>query len=422
MKKAQLAEVIVGLVFVIGVTILGAYTIVITRVTLGSPKLYKVVFDEVYGLKEGDPVRIEGFEVGQVRSLRPLPQGQIMTVLEVFGDAEIYKLGSEVRVVPFSPLGGRVVEIKRGKAAPGVEPYTWFGSREGAVSEVDADVIQGEAEGELLTTLNRLVDENSENVTRIVENLARVSDQLTKTDNILGYLINSRTGQERLENVVDSMSSSADRLELILARIEQGQGVIGGLVTPGTALGRDVEGAVASARSAFESASSILARADQGKSALGVLVSDRPDVAEATRGIVTDVKVITGRIAEGQGTIGKLVHDDRLYEGAASTAENLSAITDRLNRGEGVLGVLNDPGAGEDVRAILRHGASIAAAVDDPEAGALGLVIHDDVLRGRVSRIVEEVERLVVEFRDSLEDAREQAPVNAFIGAVFAAF
>lgn len=422
MKKAQLAEVIVGLVFITGLTLLGAYTIVITRVTLGKPKLYKVVFDEVYGLKEGDPVRIEGFEVGQVKSLRPLPDSRIMTVLEVTGDAEIYQKGSEVRVVPFSPLGGRVVEIKRGKAAPGVSTYSFFGGRDAAVGEAQADIIQGEAEGELLTTLNRLVDENSENVTRIVENLATVSNQLTKTDNILGYLVNSQTGQRRLENVVDSMSSSADRLERVLTRVEQGEGVLGGLVTPGTSLGRDVEGTVSAARSTFDSASAILARADQGKSALGVLVSDRPDMAEATRGIVSDVKVITGRIAEGQGTIGKLVHDDRLYEGAASTAENLATITDRVNRGQGILGVLNDDRAGDDVRAILRHGASIASAVDDPEAGALGLVIHDDVLRGRVGRIVEEVERLVVEFRDSLEDAREQAPVNAFIGAVFAAF
>ncbi|MBX3466076.1 MAG: MCE family protein [Planctomycetes bacterium] len=422
MKKAQLAEVVVGLVFVAAVSLLGIYTIVITGVALGTPKLYKVVFAEVFGLREGDAVRIEGFEVGQVRELRPLEDSQILAVIEVRGEVDIYRVGSEVSVVPFSPLGGRVVEIKRGKAAPGVEPYSFFGSRDDAVSREEADIIQGHAVGELLQTLNRLVDENRESVRQIVGNLERVSAQLNRSDNILGYLINSQVGQQRLEGVVNGMSSSADRLDRILTRVEEGQGVIGGLVTPGSRLGEDVEGAMHSARSAFDSASAILARADEGRSAVGVLVSDRPDVTEATRGIVTDVKEITGRVAEGRGTIGKLVHDDRLYEGAASTAENLSTITERMQNGQGVLGVLSDDRAGEDVRAILRHGASIAGAIDDPEAGALGLIIHDDVLRGRISRIVEEMERLVVEFRDSLEDAREQAPVNAFIGAVFAAF
>ncbi|MCO5171880.1 MAG: hypothetical protein M9894_36735 [Planctomycetes bacterium] len=423
MKKAQVAEIIVGLVFVAAVSLLGVYTIVITGVGLGRPKLYQVVFGEVFGLREGDAVRIEGYEVGQVRELRPLEDSQILAVIEVRGEVEIYGpgSGSEVSVVPFSPLGGRVVEVKRGKAGV-VEAYRYFGDAEGAVSREEADVIQGHAVGELLQTLNRLVDENRESVGRIVGNLERVSAQLTRTDNILGYLINSQAGQQRLEAVVDGMSSSAERLDRILGRVEEGQGVIGGLMTPGSRLGDDVEGAVSSARSAFDSASTILARADEGRSAVGVLVSDRPDVTEATRGIVTDVKEITGRVAEGRGTIGKLVHDDRLYEGAASTAENLSTITERMQNGQGVLGVLSDDQAGEDVRAILRHGASIAGAIDDPEAGALGLLIHDDVLRGRISRIVEEMERLVVEFRDSLEDAREQAPVNAFIGAVFAAF
>jgi phospholipid/cholesterol/gamma-HCH transport system substrate-binding protein len=421
MKKAQLAEVIVGLVFVAGVSLLGLYTIVITKVTLGATKNYKVYFSEVYGLKEGDPVRVEGFEVGEVQSLRPLPEGGIMAVLRVSEDVQIYRAGSEVRVTPFSPLGGRVVEIERGKAAS-KDTYSWFGKAAGALAQDQADTIQGVAEGELLQTLNQLVEQNRDSVRRIVQNLETVSDQLTKTDNILGYLINSTEGQERIQGVVDGMSSSAGRLERILGRIEQGEGVVGGLVTPGTAIGRDVEATVASARSAFDSASNILVRADEGRSAVGVLVSERPELADATQGIVTDVKVITGRVAAGEGTIGKLVHDDRLYEGAASTAENLATLTKNVNEGHGVIGVLSEEKAGDDVRAILDHGASIAAAVDDPEAGTLGLVIHDDVLRGRVSRIVTEVERLVVEFRDSLEDAREQAPVNAFIGAVFAAF
>lgn len=421
MKKTQLAEVIVGLVFVAGVSLLGLYTIVITKVTLGATKNYKVFFSEVYGLKEGDPVRVEGFEVGEVESLRPLPEGGIMAVLRVSEDVQIYRAGSEVRVTPFSPLGGRVVEIERGKAAS-KDTYSWFGKAKGGLDEEKADTIQGIAEGELLQTLNQLVEQNRDSVRRIVQNLETVSNQLTKTDNILGYLINSTEGQERIQGVVDGMSSSAGRLERILGRIEQGEGVVGGLVTPGTAIGADVEATVRSARSAFGSASNILARADEGRSAVGVLVSDRPELAEATQGIVTDVKVITGRVAAGEGTIGKLVHDDRLYEGAASTAENLATLTKNVNEGHGVIGVLSEEKAGDDVRAILDHGASIASAVDDPEAGTLGLVIHDDVLRGRVSRIVTEVERLVVEFRDSLEDAREQAPVNAFIGAVFAAF
>ena len=48
--------------------------------------------------------------------------------------------------------------------------------------------------------------------------------------------------------------------------------------------------------------------------------------------------------------------------------------------------------------------------------------MKDQQFRDRIARIFTEVERLTVEFRDSVEDLREQAPINAFLGAVFAAF
>jgi phospholipid/cholesterol/gamma-HCH transport system substrate-binding protein len=423
MKKAQLSEVLVGLLFVTGVALLGAYTILITKVAFGDMKKFKVVFREVYGLKEGDAVRVEGHEKGEVKSLRLLPEGGIMCVMEVTEDVTIYKAQSQVRVTPFSPLGGRVIEIERGKDTPAEDDtYTYFGKAKGAVDVEEADVIQGVAEGELLQTLNALVEENRDNVARIITNLTLVSQQLTRTDNILGYLINSEEGKQRIEGVVEGMSSSANRLDNILSRVEEGQGVIGGLVTPDTALGRDVEATVASARSAFGSASNILGRADEGKSALGVLVGDDHDAAGAVRAIVHDVSVITSRIAAGEGTLGKLVHDPALYDAATGTMQNVETITERMESGDGILGVLTEKQAGEDVKAILSHTASITKAVDDPNAGMLGLLVHDDALRGRISRIAEEVERLATEFRDSLEDTREQAPVNAFIGAVFSAF
>lgn len=89
---------------------------------------------------------------------------------------------------------------------------------------------------------------------------------------------------------------------------------------------------------------------------------------------------------------------------------------------KGLLGVLLEKQAGEHTRETLEHMASITRAIDDPEAGTIGMLVHDDALRGRIDRIAQDVERLVVEFRDSVEDVREQAPVSAFIGTVFAAF
>lgn len=418
----QLSELIVGVVFVGGLIFLLSYTIILSGFRLGATKTYLVDFEQVYGLKAGDAVRVEGHEKGKVQSLELQPGGDIRAALILSDDVEIFK-DADVRVTPFSPLGGRVVEIKRGSPERGA--YKFGGSATGSVDIEKADVIAGEAEGELLQTLNALVEENRRAVKQIILNVEHVTDQLTKNDSgVLGYLINDAEGADKMDNVVGRMSSAADRLDTIMGRVENGEGVLGGLLKEGTPLQKNVEGAVAGANDSLDSLSSILGRANDGDSGLGVLVSDEKHngVTGAMRGIVTDVKIVTGEVAQGRGTVGKLVHDDRLYDGAAGTAENLESITGKIDEGHGLLGVLLEEETGDNARDTIKSLSSITAAIDDPEAGTLGLLVHDDALRGRISRIAEEVERLVVEFRDSTEDLREQAPVNAFVGAVFAAF
>ena len=428
MKKVQLNEVVVGLTFLVGLGLLGSYTILISDLTLGATKQYLVDFSDVYGLKRGDVVRVDGFEKGKVKELNLLNNGDVRALLEVSGDVEIYRDGSQVRVTPFSPLGGRVVEISRGRAGEagdggprGVyEPYV-----EGMTDEqVEQVVITGVAEGELLQTLNALVEDNKDAVGEIVDNLNTVSKQLTKDDNVLGYLVNNQAARHKVDGILTHMDSASGHIDSILARVDEGQGVVGQLTVAGTPLERDLEGAASAGRGALQSADRILARADRGESGLGVFVGDDRDDAENVRGIVTDVKHISGEVADPQspGTLSKLVHDGRLYEGTADTFTNLGSITGKIDQGHGLLGVLVEEESGDHARRSLRNIAEITDAVNDPEAGAVGLLIHDDALRGRVNRIVEDVERLVVEFRDSLEDVREQAPVNAFIGAIFAAF
>lgn len=414
-------EIVVGLAFVLGLLIVGSYTILSSGVTFGPTKLYVVDFNQIYGLKKGDGVRVEGLEIGEVIDITPLEGGKIRTVLEVAAEVEIYKEEGAIQVVPYSPLGGRVVEINRGIKTDQRGSYTSFTDATIA-SATDADAIQGTAQGELLQTLNDLVEKNSGSVTTILTNLSKVSDQLTQENNALGYLINSEEGGEHLSRVAQGMSSSAQRLDRILGRVEEGEGIVGGMLQEGSPLEEDLNGAMKAGREALEDVGQIVSRADRGESALGVFVADDPEITAATRGIVTDVKTVTGTVAEGKGTLGKVVHDDRLYEGAAATAENLESITAKVDSGKGLLGVLLEDESGDNARKSLEHLASITGAIDDPQGGTLGLLVHDQALRDRLVRVSEELESLIVEFRDSIEDLREQAPVNAFVGAVFSAF
>ena len=58
------------------------------------------------------------------------------------------------------------------------------------------------------------------------------------------------------------------------------------------------------------------------------------------RSAITDVHSIVTGITNGQGTIGKLVTDDTLYNATTASMTNLNQILLRINHGQGTIGKL----------------------------------------------------------------------------------
>lgn len=87
------------------------------------------------------------------------------------------------------------------------------------------------------------------------------------------------------------------------------------------------------------------------------------DVMALVSEVAADLKDITRKINSGQGTIGKLVNEDALYNDARASLANLSEITDKINHGEGTLGLLvNDKTLYLEVKQMIND---ISATVDE---------------------------------------------------------
>ena len=87
------------------------------------------------------------------------------------------------------------------------------------------------------------------------------------------------------------------------------------------------------------------------------------DVMALVSSVAADLKDITGKINSGQGTIGKLVNEDTLYNDARASLANLNEITDKINHGEGTLGLLvNDESLYLEVKQMIND---IRATVDE---------------------------------------------------------
>jgi phospholipid/cholesterol/gamma-HCH transport system substrate-binding protein len=132
---------------------------------------------------------------------------------------------------------------------------------------------------------------------------------------------------------------------------------------------------------------------------------------------------ISTKIANGEGTIGKLITEDRLYREAEGlvaslnrTSADLEAIAKRVNEGEGTLGRLLDAEDTlyEDLQETI---ASLKTFSEDLAAqqGSVGRLIRDDTLYIKVESLVDEA-------RATIDDFRETSPITTFSSIFFGAF
>lgn len=74
---------------------------------------------------------------------------------------------------------------------------------------------------------------------------------------------------------------------------------------------------------------------------------------------------ITGRIDSGQGSLGKLIGDDALYDNLANSSARMDSILAKIDRGEGSVGALiNDAEVYEEVRNLLVRVNNLIADIE----------------------------------------------------------
>lgn len=124
---------------------------------------------------------------------------------------------------------------------------------------------------------------------------------------------------------------------------------------------------------ATQSLASITGKIDQGTGTLGLLVND-PTLYDRATATMNDISRVSSSIADGKGTLGKLVtRDDGLYEQMRDTVDNLQAtaqnaqeITAGLRAGEGTLGrALTDDSLYSEAQDTVRGANRAFQAVED---------------------------------------------------------
>jgi phospholipid/cholesterol/gamma-HCH transport system substrate-binding protein len=132
---------------------------------------------------------------------------------------------------------------------------------------------------------------------------------------------------------------------------------------------------------------SLLAGVEQGKGNIGKLLKDE-ELYNRLNGIATEGQTLLADVRNGKGTISKLIYDDALYNEIRSPIQRVDAILADLQAGNGSAGkLLKDPVLYDEAKASL---AEIRGLLADLNAGkgTAGKLLKDDALHQRLDQLV----------------------------------
>lgn len=140
--------------------------------------------------------------------------------------------------------------------------------------------------------------------------------------------------------------------------------------------------------------------------------------------VAKDARQISARLAAGEGTLGKLLSEDEgLYVNLTNTLEQVSLasadarkIMSRLEKGEGTIGKLlsEDDRIYQDLQEAMAALKNVSVALSE-QNGTMGQLINNETLYIKIESLVDEA-------RATIDDFRETSPITTFSSVFFGAF
>ncbi len=273
-------------------------------------------FSTVQELKEGDPVKMAGVQVGRVEKIDLLEDKVDVTMK--LNKPDNVRTDSKAIVKFAGLMGQNFVEIRFGSAtAPKADNHTLIKSEEQPdlsmlMSRLDkvasgieraTESISGESFEKLLAPLTDFVKENSPRLTAILSNIKTISAQVAEGKGTVGRLINDDTFYQSALAAVTNLNDTAAEIKATVSQ-----------------------------------AKNVVAEINEGKGTIGKLTKDERLYQETTAAMA-NLREIFEKINRGQGSVGKLVNDESLYKNAKLSLQKLDKATEGLED-QGPLSVL----------------------------------------------------------------------------------
>ncbi|MEO5804551.1 MAG: MlaD family protein [Verrucomicrobiota bacterium] len=272
------------------------------------------LFNNVQELKIGDPVKLAGVPIGQVEKII-ITNNQVKVSMKINDKAELKTdskamvkfaglMGQNFVAVDFgTPAGVKVDDGAYLQTAEQPDLSALMTKLDNVASGVEnlTKSFTGDSINNLLAPLTDFMKENGPRVTAIFGNLQTISSQIAEGKGTVGKLINDDALYVSALNTVSNLQSTSTEVSLTLAR----------------------------ARTVVDQATTVVAGINAGQGTLGKLAKDEKLYNE-TSAAMTNMKEILEKINRGQGSVGKLINDESLLKNVKLSLQKLDKATEGL--------------------------------------------------------------------------------------------
>jgi phospholipid/cholesterol/gamma-HCH transport system substrate-binding protein len=275
-------------------------------------------FKTIQDLKTGDAVKMAGVVVGRVDKI-DLTNELVRVSMKIKNKNAQIKTDSEATVRFTGLMGQNYVAIDFGK--PG-SPKADDGFTLTTKEQADLSSLMAKLEGTMDEVKIMRKDLSSEN---------------------LGSLFGPLT--HFIESSSNNLSAILGNVRKVTDQVAEGKGTVGKLLYDNEALYNTAlaavagfQGSAAELKSLTADARLVLNDVNAGKGNLGMLVHDDALYRETTNAM-TNLREMIQKMNQGQGTVGKLINDDSFYKNAKVSLQKLDKATESLED-QGPLSVL----------------------------------------------------------------------------------
>jgi phospholipid/cholesterol/gamma-HCH transport system substrate-binding protein len=313
--RAPRAEFLVGVFALMVIAILAFMTFRVGEITIKEKAGYTVYafFKNTAGLVEKTRIKVAGVDAGTIENIE-LINGMAKVTIRVIPTVVLYS-DATASIRSSGLLGDKFLDLEIGSKSPVLR---------------NGDIIQNVVEVADVDNLVRSISDASKNLAELV---ASISDPET-TEAVKESLMNLRDITDELERAVTENNTSIqgviDRIDSLVASLddivktnrEPLSGALANLDEFSASLRADGSAAVENMKQVSEELKDLLKTARQ----------DIETITQKASTAMDSTAEITEKLQKGEGTLGKLLTDEELYDSLKQTVSGVSNTVGAIER------------------------------------------------------------------------------------------